>query len=224
VFHSREYPPERLLAYETIADRLALSGRGWATIDWDATQAIIDAMLDAKVVYCGMQVITQYQLNEGVAELSADPQFNALFSAADRARFLAFIDRIQGTWSNEDFAQWRIANDNRMEWMRRFRAGGGVLVFGTDMQFGGIMLHRELANALTLGMMPLEVIAAATGGTARALGLDAEIGTIRPGRCADLVVLNRDPSADLTALRDVDCVFREGRLLWRDALASHQSE
>ena len=217
VFHSRDYPPERLLAYETIADRLALSGRGWATIDWDATQAIIDAMIEAQVVYCGMQVITQYQLNEGVAELKSDPQFDSLFDADDRARFLAFIDRIQGTWSEADFALWRIANENRMEWMRRFRAAGGVLIFGTDMQFGGIMLHREFANAEALGMSPLEVIAAATGGAAGALGLDAEIGTIRPGRSADLVVLNRDPSADLSALRDVDSVYRDGRLLWRSA-------
>jgi len=223
VFHSREYPPERLLAYETIADRLALSGRGWATIDWDATQAIIDAMLEAQVVYCGMQVITQYQLDEGVAELRADPQFITLFSDADRERFLAFIDLIQGTWSTEDFALWRIANENRMEWMRRFRAGGGVLVFGTDMQFGGIMLHRELGNARALGMTPLEVIAAATGGTAAALGLGREVGTIRPGLAADLIVLNRDPADDLAALRDIHCVFREGRLLWQAPQASQQS-
>ena len=207
VFHSCEYPKERLLAYKSIADRLALSGRGWATIDWDATQTIIDTMIDAGVIYCGMHVITQFQLDEGVDELKADPHFISLFGETERSNFLAFISKLQGTWSPEDFAYWRIANENRIEWMRRFRSGGGVLIFGTDMQFGGIMLHRELRNALALGMTPLEVIAAATGGAARAMRLDDEIGTISAGKRADFVVLNRDPSADLSALRDIDFVF-----------------
>ena len=59
--------------------------------------------------------------------------------------------------------------------MQRFRDLGGGLLAGTDMQFGGIMLHRELRNLETLGMSPLEVIAAATGGCAKAFGLDDEL-------------------------------------------------
>lgn len=214
VFHSHEYPKERLLAYRSIADRLALSGRGWATIDWDTTQKIIDTMVDAGVVYCGMHVITQFQIDEGVDELKADPDFKTLFGEIERSNFLTFLRKLQGTWSPEDFAYWRIANENRMEWMRRFRSGGGVLIFGTDMQFGGIMLHRELRNALGLGMTPLEVIAAATGGASRAMHLDEELGTITAGKRADFVVLNRNPANDLSALRDIDSVFRDGRLVW----------
>lgn len=223
VFSSKEYPRERLLAYTSIAERLALSGRGWATLEWDATQKIIDAMVAAKVVYCGMQVITQYQLDEGLDELQADPQFIALFGETERSNFVAFIRKLQGSWSAEDFAHWRVANENRLEWMRRFRAAGGVLVFGTDMQFGGIMMHREFQNALRLGMTPLEVIAAATGGTARALGLDGEFGTITAGNKADLIVLNRSPATDLFALRDIHSVMREGQVLWSAGIPAHRS-
>jgi imidazolonepropionase-like amidohydrolase len=220
VFHSREYPKERLLAYGSIADRLALSGRGWATIDWDATQAIIDTMIESGVVYCGMQVIAQFQLDEGVDELKADPTFTSVFGEVERSNFLAFIRKLQGTWSPEDFEYWKIANDNRMEWMRRFRSAGGALIFGTDMQFGGIMLHQELRNALALGMTPLQVIAAATGGAARAMRLQDEFGTISAGKSADFVVLNRDPSYDLSALRDIASVFLGGRLMWSSNEAS----
>jgi len=161
-----------------------------------------------------MQVITQFQAGDGVAELEADEDFTTLFGNAERESFLAFSRRLQGSWTPEDMACWKRANEARMEWMRRFRALGGVLLAGTDMQFGGIMLHRELRNIAALGASPLEVIATASGGCARALRLEPTLGTIREGRLADIVVLNRDPLADLGALRDIDCVIKEGALLW----------
>jgi imidazolonepropionase-like amidohydrolase len=101
-----------------------------------------------------------------------------------------------------------------MEWMQRYRELGGVLLVGTDMQFGGIMLHRELKNLEALGMSKLEVIAAATGGSAKALGLDGQFGMAREGLRADLVILNRDPTNDLDALRDVLCVVKDGEVVW----------
>jgi imidazolonepropionase-like amidohydrolase len=216
VFHSAAYPRERLLAYGSIADRLALSGRGWATIDWDATEAIIEAMVERGVAYCGMQVITQFQLGEGTAELNADPDFCSLFGETERSSFFEFLRKLQGTWSDEDFAHWKVANENRLEWMRRFRALGGALIFGTDMQFGGIMLHRELANALRLGMTPLEIIASATGVAASVLRVSDRLGSLRKGLKADLVVLNRSPSHDLSALRDIVFVMKGGRVVWGD--------
>ncbi|MGD9536337.1 MAG: amidohydrolase family protein [Alphaproteobacteria bacterium] len=221
VFVSREYPKERLLRYSSIADRLALSGRGWATVDWDATARLMETMIRHGACYCGMQVITQFQAGDGVAALEADEDFVTLFGDAERESFLAFSRRLQGSWTAEDMTCWKRANEARMEWMRRFRAMGGVLLAGTDMQFGGIMLHRELRNIAALGASPIEVIATASGGCARALRLDANLGTIREGRLADIVVLNRDPLADLGALRDIDCVIKEGALLWsRDAAHS----
>ena len=100
-----------------------------------------------------------------------------------------------------------------MEWMQRFRELGGQLLAGTDMQFGGIMLHRELRNLQTLGMSPLEVIATATGGCAKALRLDHEIGLIQKGRKADLLVLERSPLKDLSALREIERVVKGGEIV-----------
>jgi hypothetical protein len=214
VFISRAYPKDRLLAYKSISDRLALSGRGWATIDWEATRPLMESMVERGVRYCGMQVIVRFQAGEGVAEVAADADFTGLFGQAERDSFLRFIERLQGSWTEADLDHWRIANDNRQEWMRRYRAMGGVLLVGTDMQFGGIMFHRELRNLAELGLSPLEVIAMASGGSARALGMEASLGTIRENRVADIVVLNRDPSNDLDALRDVAFVIKGGDILW----------
>ena len=69
------------------------------------------------------------------------------------------------------------------------------------MQFGGIMLHRELQNLEALGLSRLEVITTATGTGAKALGLEMQMRNDSRQVCrADLVILNRDPLEDLARL------------------------
>jgi imidazolonepropionase-like amidohydrolase len=216
VYASAAYPRERLLRYASIADRLALASRAWASIDWEATRPIMEVMVERGVRYCGMQVITQFQVGEGIEELEADADYAAMFGEAERSAFRDFARRLQGSWTREDLDYGRLANDRRVEWMRRFRALGGVLLAGTDMQFGGIMLHRELRNLEALGMSRLDVIAAATGGCARALRMETKLGTVHEGLWADLVLLRSDPLRDLGALRDIACVFKDGTVVWTD--------
>ncbi|MFL5259472.1 MAG: amidohydrolase family protein [Hyphomicrobiales bacterium] len=213
------YPRNRLLRYASIPERLALASRLWAAIDWELTQPIIDAMIVRRVVYCGMQVITQYQIGEGISELEEDPDFRNLFSDEEKTAFRKFTQRLQGGWTPEDVEFGRVANEQRAEWLRRYHRAGGRIIVGTDMQFGGIMLHRELKNLEGIGMSRLEVIAAATGAGARALHLDSKLGLVRENRLADLLVLNRDPLQDLSALRDIACVIQDGVVAWSDRRA-----
>jgi hypothetical protein len=213
VYRSRAYHAERLVNYSSIPERLALTSRAWASLDWDLTLPIMERMVEKQVKYCGMQVITQYQTGDGVDFLENDRDFHTLFGDGERQAFRGFTRRLQGGWSAEDLDYARRANDRRMEWMARFRAMGGTLLAGTDMQFGGIMLHRELRNLAILGLSPLDVIATATSVNARAAGLDGVSGTIRAGLRADMVVLNGDPLANLSALRDIDTVLKAGEFV-----------
>ena len=212
VFRSKHYSVDRLLEYRTIAERLALSSRAWSSLDWDLTRPLMEAMVSHGVSYCGMQVILDFQLGAGADELEADPDYRTLFGTVERQSFRDFAHRLHGTWTDKDREFARRANDTRREWMRRFRALGGMLLAGTDMQFGGIMLHRELSNLRDLGMAPLEVIATATGACGRLLGLPQ--GLVRDGCPADLVILNRSPVDDLSALRDIACVLKNGTIVW----------
>jgi imidazolonepropionase-like amidohydrolase len=102
----------------------------------------------------------------------------------------------------------------RLEWMRRFRASGGRLVSGTDMQFGGIMLHRELLNLREVGLSAMEVIAAATSEAAIALRMNDALGSLEAGKLADLIVVNRDPCVDLRHLREISYVVKGGLVAW----------
>lgn len=61
-----------------------------------------------------------------------------------------------------------------------------------------------------LGMPPLEAIRAATSVAAACLGIDQRTGTVRPGLEADLIVVDADPLADITALQDILMVINDG--------------
>ena len=96
---------------------------------------------------------------------------------------------------------------------------GVPLAAGTDMGSpftGPDALHDEIAQLAGLGMTAHEAIRAATLQGARILGLEDEIGTVRPGRRADLLVLDGDPLADLAATRRIRHLLQDGELRVRD--------
>ena len=63
------------------------------------------------------------------------------------------------------------------------------------------------------GMPPAEAIKAATVNAADLLGLAAEIGTIEPGKRADLIAVAGDPLRDVTVLKNVGFVMKDGRVV-----------
>jgi imidazolonepropionase-like amidohydrolase len=59
----------------------------------------------------------------------------------------------------------------------------------------------------------MQALVAATGGAARALKLDQQLGTLQSGRWADFVVLNANPLTDIRNTRQIDSVWIAGRRL-----------
>ncbi len=87
---------------------------------------------------------------------------------------------------------------------------------GSDGNYGSgpsINLITELETFVKYGMTPGEAVAAATVDAAVCIGLDNLIGTLEKGKSADLIALEGDPLEDITALRQVDFVMREGCIL-----------
>ncbi len=99
----------------------------------------------------------------------------------------------------------------------------GVLVAsGTDAGNTG-MLHgasyfRELALMADAGLTPAQILADSTLGGARLLGRDADIGTIAPGKFADMVVLGADPLDDVANFSRIDAVVKQGHYLPADSI------
>jgi imidazolonepropionase-like amidohydrolase len=93
---------------------------------------------------------------------------------------------------------------------------GVKVALGTD---SGVFPHgqnlRELGYMVQLGLSPLEAIAAGTLHAAQLLGLDTSLGTVEPGKTADLVVCDGDPIADIDVIGDpsnVLMVVKDGRI------------
>lgn len=91
------------------------------------------------------------------------------------------------------------------------KKGGVKIAFGTDT---GVSKHgenaREFALMVAAGFTPMEAIKAATVNAADHLGKSDMIGTISPGKAADIIAVDEDPLADINALLDVDFVMKDG--------------
>jgi imidazolonepropionase-like amidohydrolase len=99
----------------------------------------------------------------------------------------------------------------------------GVRVMaGTDAPLAflvpGLALHDELALLVRAGLTPMQALRAATYEPAAYLGALDTLGTIRPGRAADLVLLRADPLADIRNTRRIETVIARGRVVDREAL------
>ena len=75
----------------------------------------------------------------------------------------------------------------------------------------GLGLHVELEAYVHAGMTPFQALQTATVNAAQALGLGDELGTIQPGKIADLAFVSGDPLLDIRNTRDVKRVMKGGR-------------
>jgi hypothetical protein len=97
------------------------------------------------------------------------------------------------------------------------RAGGRVGV-GAHGQIQGLGYHWEMWMLQSGGLTSHEVLRAATLHGAEALGLAQDLGSIEPGKLADLVVLAKDPLADIRNTNTVRYVMKNGQLFEGDTL------
>jgi imidazolonepropionase-like amidohydrolase len=73
-----------------------------------------------------------------------------------------------------------------------------------------------------LGMKPMDALMAATRNIARAYKVDKDLGTLEPGKLADLVILDKDPLENAGHYRSISLVMKEGQIVGRDALPTRR--
>ncbi|MGB0009943.1 MAG: amidohydrolase family protein [Candidatus Sulfotelmatobacter sp.] len=110
---------------------------------------------------------------------------------------------------------WAAAFKKEMEFEHAFAQAGGLLLAGLDPTgMGGVIAgfgdQRELELLVEAGFAPLEAIRIATFNGAQYLNEADKIGTIAPGKQADLVVIKGDPSKQISDIENVETVFKDG--------------
>ena len=102
-----------------------------------------------------------------------------------------------------------------MDLERAFVAKGGLLMAGADpVGVGGVLPgfgdHREIELLVEAGFTPLQAIRIATLNGAIYLGRQDHIGSVAPGKNADLMVVKGDPSVRVSDIENVEIVFKDG--------------
>jgi Amidohydrolase family len=108
---------------------------------------------------------------------------------------------------------WRI-NQTIFSAFPHYLAGSGAAVFGS---MPGIGMHTELEMLVRLGLSPREALAAATNNYALQFGWN-ELGQIAPGRRADILVIDGDPTVNVWNARRISQLIVDGNVIDRDAL------
>jgi imidazolonepropionase-like amidohydrolase len=113
----------------------------------------------------------------------------------------------------------RIIIDAILQVVRRFRAMGGIVALGSDRDFHNSdfergMPIREMKFLLAAGLTPMEVIEAGTRHAAHLCGHGGELGTLEPGKLADVIIVDGDPLADIEVMRKVVTVIKGGKVAY----------
>jgi imidazolonepropionase-like amidohydrolase len=144
----------------------------------------------------------------------------ALARMAAEGRFLTptlFIYRHIAEGAGPDYARRKAiaCAEQHPRTVARARAAGVAITAGSDSGSCGAphpALFAELRDLVARGgLSPLQAISAATATNAHALALDGEIGTLAPGRQADLLIVEGNPARDITALERPWAVMQAGR-------------
>jgi imidazolonepropionase-like amidohydrolase len=94
----------------------------------------------------------------------------------------------------------------------RLHRAGIPMVAGTDSAFPGMVLHRELELYVQAGLPPPTVLQIATLGAARVMKHDQEIGSLTAGKHADIIIVDGNPSEQISDIRKITQVLKGGMI------------
>jgi imidazolonepropionase-like amidohydrolase len=122
-------------------------------------------------------------------------------------------------WTERHSSLHRAILKKRKEFVGILIKKGGMIVAGTDVPvpyvFPGASLHRELELLVSAGLTPMQAIMAATKSAAELLGHADRLGTLEAGKIADVQLLSANPLENISNVRSVEMVFRDGRMIWK---------
>ncbi|MCP4756292.1 MAG: amidohydrolase family protein, partial [Proteobacteria bacterium] len=123
---------------------------------------------------------------------------------------------VDGTFIKIPKGEFAQAAQNQVRSLAKYVEKGGIVAMGTDSSLG-FSFHstpvRELELLHQCGMSPLEVIKASTLTSASVFDKEKEIGSIEPGKLADILIVNGDPLSDINTVGNTDTVILGGRVM-----------
>jgi len=207
--------------YSNEDDRFRYAGRLWREADPEKLDRVLRTLVEKGVAWCPTLVI--YEANRDLQRAMNQPWFKDCLHPAVEEYFKpnpAFHGSYHWNWSTTDEIFWRENYTIWMRTLRRFSDMGGVVGVGEDAGFiymlYGFSLIRELELQQEAGFHPLDVIMHATSNNAKILGKEKELGRIRQGYLADLILVDENPLENFKFLYPTGVIgLKEGKLVQR---------
>jgi len=191
--------------YNNETDRFRWAGHLWREADPARLQMVLDSMVARHVAW--VPTFDIYEASRDLQRAKGQPWFGEYlhptledYFRPDPANHGSYFFG----WTSTDETFWK---ENYRIWMnavRDFEKKGGLVGAGDDAgfiyQMYGFGLIRELELHQEAGFSPIKVIQHATGNNARILGKESELGRVRAGYRADLIVVNGNPLENLKVL------------------------
>ena len=176
----------------------------------DSVKQFIQFLIDKK-----LSITSSLAVFEGATTTQPQPNQEALNAMSPDTRDF-YLQRLATTKSAMGPTVYDKAYVNATKMEKMFYDMGGLLSVGTDPTGnGGTIAGYGNWRAIELlveadGFTPLEAIKIATLNGSIALGFDKTIGTIEPGKAADLLIIDGDPSKNISEIRKMQYVFKNG--------------
>lgn len=223
----QDFPPDFNHQYEV--DRFRHAGHLFRQADPEKLVEVLSGMVKAGVawsptlsIYEAARDLVRYQHQPFFAEY-LHPALEKFFAPNANNHGSFFLN-----WTSVDEAEWRGNYRLWMDAVRRFGGLGGTIVVGEDAGFiynlFGFGLIRGMELLEEAGFKPLQVITQVTANGAKVLGKEEELGHVRPGYLADLLVIDGNPLADFRILYPkTRGVVQSGKIEWtiKDGIPYH---
>jgi len=191
--------------YNNETDRFRYAGRLWREANWDQLMKVLDAMVAAHVAWD--PTLDIYEASRDLQRAQTQPAFRDYLHPT-LAKYFEPNPANHGSyfigWTSTDEAFWKENYRIEMAALREFEKRGGLIGCGDDAgfiyQMYGFGLIRELELHQEAGFQPLIVLQHATANNARILGQESQLGRVRIGYLADLLVVNGNPLENLKVL------------------------
>lgn len=170
-----------------------------------------------------MKELIQFLVGKKTAITSTLPVFipytgrEAIPGGGEDALLPEVRERVVGQWKHAQHKDSMSAAlfKKELSWEKQFYDAGGLLIAGTDptgagRTIAGYSNHTEIELLAEAGFTAEQAIKICTLNGAVYLGRDKEIGTLAPGKKADIVLLDGDLDKDIKAIRNTEIVFKNG--------------
>jgi imidazolonepropionase-like amidohydrolase len=206
----------------TLDEAKGVVGQGVDVVAHSVRDRVVDEALIAEMRKRGTAYVPTLTREVSVFVYESTPAFfSAPFFLRGLPLYQADIDtlsdpaRQQRIRQDKNAQAIKVALKQAMQNLKLLSDAGVAVALGTDSGAGvgrwqGYFEHVELKMMVEAGMTPMQALVAGTGAAARISGLD-HVGTIAPGKAADLLVLRGNPLEDIRQTREIDSVWIGGR-------------